>query len=309
MKDRQLVVPYFKDGQVQLLRFRTPQRAMDFISQTEAEWKQTMTRYKQPERTPEPKKAPEPIEQPAFSFTAVLEAQRGYYEALFAMKDQRKPLDQSVVTAPERFQTAVDEFLGAKARESALRDVSDGYKGLKGFLHGAEKKEAVADYESARRTADRLGEKIADQLFFNTPYQRSQFISFPLDYDGQPKSEVVEKCRSKLWQLTDEARKAIQNARPDTALEPSVERLEARRSDFVAEMNKIPLEQRETARELLRANLDGLKQGNSVADKLTRAEVEQLSKRQLPTPAEIQKQEQAKERSKNSRKREKGYGE
>ena len=305
MKNRELVVPYIKDGRTQLMRFATPRKAMNFVLQTEDEWCRTYR--KPPERTPEPPKAPKPIEQPPFSFTAVLEAQRGYYEALFAMKDQRKPLVQSIVTAPERFQTAVDEFLNAKARERALRDVADGFKGLKGFLHGSEKKEAVADYESARRTADRLGEKIADQLFFNTPYQRSQFISFPLDYDGQPKSEVVEKCRSKLWQLTDEARKAIQNARPDTALEPSVERLEARRSDFVAEMNKIPLEQRETARELLRANLDGLKQGNSIADKLTKGEVQSLTQKRLPTPAEIQ-QEQAQQQRRTSRKKDKDIG-
>lgn len=309
MKNRQLVIPHFTDGKAQLTRYTSPQKAMSFIRQTEGEWRERIATLRQPERTPEPQKAPEPIEQPSFSFTAVLEAQRGYYEALFAMKDQRKPLDPSVVTAPERFQTAVDEFLGAKARERALRDVSEGYKGLKGILHGAEKKEALADYEQARRTADRLGEKVADCLFFNTEYQRSQFISFPLDYDGQPKSEVVEKCRAKVWQLTTEARTAIQNARPDTALEPSAERLEARRSVFLAELDKIPLEQRETARELLRADMDGLEQGNSVADKLTRGEIQSLIQKRIPTPAEIQKQEQAREQRKNSRKREKGYGE
>ena len=78
----------------------------------------------------------------------------------------------------------------------------------------------MADYESARRTADRLGEKVADQLFFSTPYQRSQFISFPLDYDGKPKSEIVEKCREKKSELEAKARTAIENARPDTALNP-----------------------------------------------------------------------------------------
>lgn len=307
MKSRELVVPYFKDGQPQLRRCRTPERALDFLRQSEPEWTQTIARYRQPERKPEPQKAPEPTQQPSFSLTALLEAQRAYYAELFATKDQRKPLDRSAVTAPERFQTAVDEFLGAKARERALRGVSDGYKGLKGFLHGAEKKEAVADYESARRTSDRLGEKVADQLFFNTPYQRSQFISFPLDYDGKPKSEVVEKCRAKISELEAKAQTAIANARPENALEPSPERLEARRSDFVAEMAKCPLEQREAVRERLFADLDGLKQGNSVADKLTRAEVEQLAKRQLPTPAEIKRQ-QEREQSRNSGKREKGRG-
>lgn len=165
----------------------------------------------------------------------------------------------------------------------------------------------MADYESARRTADRLGEKVADQLFFSTPFQRSQFISFPLDYDGKPKSEIVEKCREKKSELEAKARTAIENARPDTALKPSPERLEARRSDFVAQMAKCPLEQREALRELLRGNLDGLKNGNSVADKLTRAEVEQFVRRNLPTPAEVQRQ-QEKEQSRNSRKKEKGRG-
>lgn len=310
MKNRYLVVPYFKDGQPQLLRFVTPKKAMDFVQQTETEWTQTMTRYGQPERTPEPQKAPEPTQQPSFSFTAVLEAQKAYYAELFATKDQRKPLDRSVVTAPERFQTAVDEFLTAKAKERALRGVSEGYKGLKGFLHGSEKKEAVADYESARRTADRLGEKVADQLFFSTPYQRSQFISFPLDFDGKPKSEIVEKCRGKKSELEAKARTAIENARPDTALKPSPKRLEARRNDFMAEMSKCPLEQHEALRELLNADLDGLKQGNSVADKLTRAEVELLAKKQLPTPAEVKRQ-QEKEQSRNSgkKKNDRDYGE
>ncbi len=298
MKNRYLVVPYFKDGQPQLLRFVTPKKALDFVQQTEAEWKQTM---QQPERTPEP------IQPPSFSLTAVLEAQRAYYAELFAMKDQRKPLDHSAVTAPERFQTAVDEFLVAKAREKSLWHEKDAYSGFKGFLHRSESREATANYENAKRTADRLGEKVADQLLFNTPYQRSQFISSPLDYDGKPKSEVVEKCRAKMSELEAKARTAIANARPENALEPSPERLEARRSDFMAELDKIPLEQRETVREAIFADLDGLKQGNSVADKLTRAEVKQLTRKQLPTPAEIQRQ-QEKEQSRNSRKREKGRG-
>ena len=305
MKNRHLIVPYLKDGSPQLRRCRTAEEAVDFLHQTKADWSARFDTFRQPEP-----RTTEPTQQPSFSFTAVLEAQRAYYAELFATKDQRKPLDRSAVTAPERFQTAVDEFLGAKARERALRDVSEGYKGLKGFLHGAEKKEAVADYESARRTADRLGEKVADQLFFNTPYQRSQFISFPLDYDGKPKSEIVEKCRAKMSELEAKARTAIANARPENALEPSQKRLEARRSDFMAEMGKIPLEQREAVREAIIADLDDLKQGNSVADKLTRAEVEQLAKRQLPTPAEIKRQ-QEREQSRNSGKREKdkGYGE
>ncbi|MBS6679627.1 MAG: MobA/MobL family protein, partial [Clostridiales bacterium] len=281
MKKRYMVIPHFKDGSIQLTRFQTPQKALNFIQQTEAEWSAGIDSFRQPERTPVPTRTPEP---PTFSFTAVLEAQKGYYEALFAMKDQRKPLDQSIVTAPERFQTAVDEFLGAKARERALRDISDGYKGLKGFLHGSEKKEALADYEKAQRTSERLGKKVADWLSFNAPIQRTEFINFPLDYNGQPKSEVVEKCRAKISQLEADARTAIQNARPSTALEPSPRRLEARRSDFLAEMDKIPLEQRETARELLRANLDGLEQGNSIADKLTKAEVQSLTQKRLPTP-------------------------
>ena len=302
MKNRHLIVPYLKDGSPQLRRCRTAEEAVDFLHQTKADWSARFDTFRQPEP-----RTTEPTQQPSFSFTAVLEAQRAYYAELFATKDQRKPLDRSAVTAPERFQTAVDEFLGAKARERALRDVSEGYKGLKGFLHGAEKKEAVADYESARRTADRLGEKVADQLFFNTPYQRSQFISFPLDYDGKPKSEIVEKCRAKMSELEAKARTAIANARPENALEPSQKRLEARRSDFMAEMGKIPLEQREAVREAILADLE---QGNSVADKLTRAEVEQLAKRQLPTPAEIKRQ-QEREQSRNSGKREKdkGYGE
>ncbi len=103
------------------------------------------------------------------------------------------------------------------------------------------------------------------------------------------------------------ARTAIENARPDTALKPSPERLEARRSDFAVQMAKCPLEQREALRELLRGDLDGLKNGNSIADKLTRAEVEQFARRNLPTPAEIQRQ-QEKEQSRNSRKKEKGRG-
>lgn len=292
MKNRYLLVPFLKDGQPRLRRCRTADEAVDFLHQTKADWSARFDTFRQ---------------QPSFSFTAVLEAQRGYYEALFAMKDKRKPLDQSVVTAPERFQTAVDEFLTAKARERALKSVSEGYKGLKGILHGAEKKEAVADYEIARRTADRLGEKVADQLFFNTPYQRSQFISFPLDYDGKPSSETVEKCREKKSELEAKARTAIENARPDTALKPSPERLEARRSDFVAQMAKCPLEQREALRELLRGNLDGLKNDNSITDKLTRAEVEQFVRRNLPTPAEVQRQ-QEKEQSRNSRKKERGRG-
>jgi hypothetical protein len=306
-KDRLLLVPYLKDGSPTWRKCRSSAEALGVLHRTEAEWSARFDTSRQPERKPEPQKTPEPTQQPSFSFTALLEAQRAYYAELFATKDQRKPLDRSAVTAPERFQTAVDEFLGAKARERALRDISEGYKGLKGFLHGAEKKEAVADYESARRTADRLGEKVADQLFFNTPYQRSQFISFPLDYDGKPKSEVVEKCRAKMSELEAKARTAIVNARPENALEPSPERLEARRSDFVAEMAKCPLEQREAVRERLFADLDGLKQGNSVADKLTRAEVEQLARRKLPTPAEIKKQ-QEREQSRNSGKREKGRG-
>lgn len=292
MKNRYLLVPFLKDGQPRLRRCRTAEEAVDFLHQTKADWSARFDTFRQ---------------QPSFSFTAVLEAQRGYYEALFAMKDKRKPLDQSVVTAPERFQTAVDEFLTARARERALKSVSEGYKGLKGILHGAEKKEAVADYEIARRTADRLGEKVADQLFFSTPYQRSQFISFPLDYDGKPNSEIVEKCREKKSELEAKARTAIENARPDTALKPSQERLEARRSDFVEQMAKCPLEQREALRELLSGNLDGLKNGNSITDKLTRAEVEQFVRRNLPTPAEVQRQ-QEKEQSRNSRKKERGRG-
>lgn len=281
MKNRYLIVPYLKDGQPQLRRCRTAGEAVDFLHQTKADWSARFDTFRQ---------------QPSFSFTAVLEAQRGYYEALFAMKDQRKPLDQSIVTAPERFQTAVDEFLGAKARERALRDVLGGYKGLKGLFNGAEKKEALANYESAKRTSERLGEKVANWLSFNAPAMRTDFIQFPLDYNGQPKSEVIEKCRAKISQLEADARTAIQNARPSTALEPSPKRLEARRSDFLAEMDKIPLEQRETARELLRANLDGLKQGNSIADKLTRAEVQSLTQKRLPTPAEIHKREAVKEK-------------
>lgn len=292
MKNRYLIVPYLKDGQPQLRRCRTAGEAVDFLHQTKADWSARFDTFRQ---------------QPSFSFTAVLEAQRGYYEALFAMKDQRKPLDQSIVTAPERFQTAVDEFLGAKARERALRDVLDGYKGLKGLFNGAEKKEALANYESAKRTSERLGEKVANWLSFNAPAMRTDFIQFPLDYNGQPKSEIVEKCREKKSELEAKARTAIANARPDTALKPSPERLEARRSDFAVQMAKCPLEQREALRELLRGDLDGLKNGNSFADKLTRAEVEQFTRKQLPTPAEIQRQ-QEKEQSRNSRKKEKGRG-
>lgn len=299
MKNRYLVVPYFKDGQPQLLRFVTPKKALDFVQQTEAEWKQTM---QQPERTPEPQKAPEPTQPPSFSLTAVLEAQRAYYAELFAMKDQRKPLDPSAVTAPERFQTAVDEFLVAKAREKSLWHEKDAYSGFKGFLHRSESREATANYENAKRTADRLGEKVADQLLFNTPYQRSQFISSPLDYDGKPKSEVVEKCRAKMSELEATARSAIADARPENALKPSPERLKARRSDFMAELDKIPLEQRETVREAILADLDGQKQGNSIADKLTRAEIANFVRKQLPTLAEIKRQQE------NSRKREKGRG-
>lgn len=125
MKNRYLLVPFLKDGQPRLRRCRTAEEAVDFLHQTKADWSARFDTFRQ---------------QPSFSFTAVLEAQRGYYEALFAMKDKRKPLDQSVVTAPERFQTAVDEFLTAKARERALKSVSEGYKGLKGILHGAERK-------------------------------------------------------------------------------------------------------------------------------------------------------------------------
>lgn len=128
-----------------------------------------------------------------------------------------------------------------------------------------------------------------------------------MDYDGKPSSETVEKCREKKSELEAKARTAIENARPDTALKPSPERLEARRSDFVAQMAKCPLEQREALRELLRGNLDGLKNGNSITDKLTKAEVEQFVRRNLPTPAEVQRQ-QEKEQSRNSRKKERGRG-
>lgn len=111
----------------------------------------------------------------------------------------------------------------------------------------------------------------------------------------------------KKSELEAKARTAIENARPDTALKPSPERLEARRSDFVAQMAKCPLEQREALRELLRGNLDGLKNGNSITDKLIKAEVEQFVRRNLPTPAEVQRQ-QEKEQSRNSRKKERGRG-
>lgn len=78
MKNRFLIVPYLKDGQPQLRRCRTAGEAVDFLHQTKADWSARFDTFRQ---------------QPSFSFTAVLEAQRGYYEALFAMKDQRKPLD------------------------------------------------------------------------------------------------------------------------------------------------------------------------------------------------------------------------
>lgn len=53
--------------------------------------------------------------------------------------------------------------------------------------------------------------------------------------------------------------------------------------------------------------MDGLKNGNSITDKLTKAEVEQFVRRNLPTPAEVQRQ-QEKEQSRNSRKKERGRG-
>lgn len=291
MKSCQLVVPYFKAGQPQLFRFSTPKKAMDFIRQSKAEWVQTITQHRQSKQTPEPHNAIKQIQQPFFSFTAVLKAQRAYYAELFAIKDQRKPLDRSVVDAPEHFRNAVNEFFTAKARERALRGIYEGYKGLKGLLHNSEKKTAWDDYESARQSADRLGEKLAEQLSFSTPYQRNQFISFPLDYDGSPKPEILEKCHSKLTELENRKMLAIENQRPSDALKPSLERLEARRSDFIAELDKIPVEQQKAVLGRLRADLGYMEQRGSIAERMTRAEVEQLVSQKLTLKSQESKEQ------------------
>lgn len=333
LKDCKLVVPYYKDEDFQLLRFSDPSRALKFIKQTQHEWfngiisikeyqqfgiysrKLTKPQPRTPQPTnaalpteqpvkaklpveqpvkPEPKSKP-PVEQPTFSFTAILQAQRDYYRALFAWLDKRKPLNPSLADAPERFQNAVDAFFKAKAEETSLWRIYREYDGITGFLHRSEKKQALDNYQHAEATANKLGEKVADYMHFTSISGREEFIRrSPFDsYTGEPTPDVAEKIHDTLSQL----RRTIADARPDNIPAPSRERRQACEEHFREEARKIPFEQRETARELLMADLWNLKMGDRDTDASTRRTVEQVAKDFLPTPAEIRKQEQQHSRS------------
>lgn len=332
LKDHhQLVVPCYKDEKFQIVSFSNPSRALKFIKQTQPEWNNVIISYRQNQElgiyyhkstklqsrtsqptnaappTEQPVKAKLPVEQPVkpepnppaekptFSFTAILEAQRDYYRALFAWRDKRKPLNPSLADAPERFQNAVDAFFKAKAEEWSLWSIYCEYSGIKGFLHHSEKKQALDNYHHAEAIANKLGEKVADYMHFTSISGRNEFIRYsPLDsYTGEPKPDVAEKIRDTLSEL----RRTIADARPDNIPEPSWARVEACEKHFREEARKIPFEHRETARELLRADVWNLKMGDRDTDASTRETVERVAKDYLPTPAEIRKQEQQHSRS------------
>lgn len=331
LKDHhQLVVPCYKDEKFQIVSFSNPSRALTFIKQTQPEWNNVIISYRQNQefgiyyhksaklqlRTPQPTNAappteqpvkaklpvkqpvkPEPkppVEKPTFSFTAILEAQRDYYRALFAWRDKRKPLNPALVDAPERFQNAVDAFFKAKAEEKSLWSIYRKYDGIKGFLHPSEKKQARANCNFAEYTANKLGEQVADYMHFASPYVREAFIRSPFAFlTNEPTPDVAQRIQNTLSELRD----TIADARPDNIPEPSWARVEACEKHFREEARKIPFEHRETARELLRADVWNLKMGDRDTDASTRETVERVAKDYLPTPAEIRKQEQQHSRS------------
>ena len=132
-------------------------------------------------------------------------------------------------------------------------------------------------------------------MHFTSISGREEFIRrSPFDsYTGEPTPDVAEKIRDTLSEL----RRTIADARPDNIPEPSWARVEACGKHFREEARKIPFEHRETARELLRADVWNLKMGDRDTDASTRRTVEQVAKDFLPTPAKIRKQEQQHSRS------------
>lgn len=289
MSNHQVIVPYFKDMTIHLCYGSSTSDMLEFTRNTQAEWDRKIASDKQTraEKSQSSEQIPEP-------FTAILQAQRDYYRALFAWRDKRKPLNPALVDAPERFQNAVDAFFKAKAEEKSLWSIYRKYDGIKGFLHPSEKKQARANCNFAEYTANKLGEQVADYMHFASPYVREAFIRSPFAFlTNEPTPDVAQRIQNTLSELRD----TIENARPDNIPEPSWARVEACEKHFREEARKIPFEQRETARELLRADVWNLKMGDRDTDASTRETVERVAKDFLPTPAEIRKQEQQHSRS------------
>ena len=126
MKNRNLIVPYFKDGQPQLRRCRTPEQALDFLRQSEPEWTQTMTRYRQPERKPEPQKAPEPTQQPQKAPQSVSEPSRG--QRLSNPPEHQKKPSGAILEAVKGMERALAEYQTANESRNECKFWQSGKK-------------------------------------------------------------------------------------------------------------------------------------------------------------------------------------
>lgn len=293
---KSLMVKGVKQGKVLVVTEQGGRLMQTFV--TPQEWEKALADAEAARKARQtPQKAPEtvkPEKSPAEPFAALLAAQKAFYREAFAVADKRKPLNPAVSNAPATLLAAAQDL---KAAQDALKAASlkqFDYKGIKGLFRGKEKQAAEsAYYEQVRRVQsclDRIG-KMGVSLAFDG----EQISPASSTLDGN-RYAIETRIRGRVTELKRLAEQEVKHARPADALKGSVERLEAARAVFTAELDKIPAEQTKAARNALDGAERGLSGGYHMADYEALLTVRTETRRRLPL-AQEQEQTRTKSRS------------
>lgn len=277
--EKQITVLHLVESRVNLTRFASPAGAKRKLAETAKHWQAQMQLHSQ-QRLDQPEQAPE-----APPFSALVTAQTNYYREAFAMADKRKPINPATQEAPARLTEAVTALKTAlEATRKAWGEVYR-YNGLQGVLHRSDKKEAQSYYyqkqKSVQNCLDRI-ENLGVSLYFGN----DKLTPTTVTMDGYSHN-FEKRIAYEQSQLENKARAERTNALPADALKGSPDRLEATRTAFLAELKKIPPEQKDTARAVLLASVGDLKQGYAYADSKAVLTVRELSSKHLPSPQAI----------------------
>lgn len=267
------------------------------------EAREVFSRYAPTHSEEPPRQEPVPAARPAepdFSFAALLDAQKEYYRQAFALKDDRKPLDQKLQDAPAKVKTALTDLTTAFDRmETARKELS----GLK-FWQSKEKKAKRGEYMAAEAKANNALSRLSDSGI--SLFVGGIKIDRAYSLNADRVKEIKTSTESKIGAMEREAHFNRQNARPYNALNGSYSRLDAARAVFEQECRKIPPAQKTAALDALAASEDGLRQGYSPADQDARRTVRQTAERLLSSPPTDRTKQQ--ERQKGNKRPSHGRG-
>lgn len=268
IKKGQYVIPYIgEDSRVHLTKLHSLKEASSFVAKTEELWGKGIK---------ETQKAKAMLD----CFTKVKDAQERYYNLLMDSKDDRRPMNLNTIKAPERFKTAYNDFLEAKRIEKSCLRNYNAYRGFWGLFKGKAKKEAYTEYSRAREYAEKLGAELQKDLKIDDTN-----LSICFEPDGSILNAVQMAFQRHLEDLERYKENELVNARPLDFKKPSKEAVNEARNAFIAEMEKVPEEEKERIRILINDTIPD--KGNTMTSLKCRIEVKDLVKKHLPTQEEI----------------------